>query len=45
MTSYDILASQNLWWKGREKLGDDEDYRKWETKNMSGYLILSGKLT
>lgn len=32
MISYDILASQNPWWKGREKLGEDEDYKKWEIK-------------
>lgn len=32
MIGYDILSSQNPWWKGKEKLAEDEDYRKWNMK-------------
>jgi len=38
------LASQNPWWKGREKLGDDEDYRKWETKKHKWIPDFIGKI-
>jgi len=32
MISYEILASQNPWWKGKENLKKDEDYLKWDEK-------------
>lgn len=32
MKSYDILASQNPWWRGRDKITQDGDYGKWEVK-------------
>lgn len=32
MKSYDILASQNPWWKGKDKIVQDEDYQKWKEK-------------
>jgi predicted AAA+ superfamily ATPase len=32
MISTEILASRNPWWRGRERLDEDEDYRKWKEK-------------
>ena len=32
MISYEILASQNPWWKGKERINGDEDYLKWDGK-------------
>ena len=32
MKSHEILASQNPWWKGKERIHEDEDYRKWMEK-------------
>lgn len=31
---YEILASQNPWWKGKERIEEDEDYRKWKEKRI-----------
>lgn len=40
----DVLASKNVWWKGKEFFEEDEDYRKWKEKKIKWIPELVDKI-